>query len=282
MHSTLFSGHRLPTAGTRSGDAGDPPVALVTGASSGIGAAVARRLAREGFAVAMVARRLDRLSEIARGIADPGRVLAIAADLTVEAERRRVLEAVLGRFGRVDVLVNNAGAGWYGYGFRMPWQTARNMLELNVQAAVHLTLALLPRMLERGRGHVLNVSSIAGSFHAPGVALYGATKSFLDTFTIALSRELAGTAVNVSLVKPGPVRTEFYDSALRRDAGLPVPGAGRGVSAGRVAEHIWRLILRPRRRAYVPGFYAFMPWVEPLAWLVLDRLGPTLLRTAGA
>ena len=262
---------------------GSRPVALVTGASSGIGAATALRLAREGYAVALVARRLERLNEVARAAGAAERVLVIAADLTLEDERRRVLEAVRERFGPIDVLVNNAGSGWYGYGFRMPWTTARQMLGLNVQAAVHFTLELLPEMLDRGSGHVLNVSSIAGSFYPPGVALYAASKSFLDTFTVALSRELRDSPVAVSLVKPGPVRTEFYDTARTREAGLPVPGAGRGVTAERVAELIVGLLEHPRQRAFVPSRYALMAWVEPLFGRLLDRLGPILLRrTPGA
>ncbi len=116
------------------------------------------------------------------------------ADLTQEAERLRVFEEVESRFGTIDVLVNNAGLGWYGYGDEMSWKTAWEMLQVNVEAVVQLSLSFLAPMRQRNAGHIINVGSISGSLPSQGIALYGATKSFLDNFTTALYRELTRDA----------------------------------------------------------------------------------------
>ena len=254
-------------------------VALVTGASSGIGEAVARRLALEGLRVVLVARREDRLDALASDIAAAGgEALPVVADLTEEAGRVRVVEASRLAFGPPDVLVNNAGFGWYGFGADMPWSVARQMIRVNAEAAVQLSLMLLPEMQRRDSGHVINVSSIAGSLPNQGVALYSATKSFLDSFTTALYRELRGTHVHLSLVKPGPVTTEFFEVAARKSSGRRVPAERLAVKVSAIVDCIWSLLNRPRRVAYVPSMLSLVPWVEPsLGWLI-DRLGPLLLK----
>ena len=254
-------------------------VALVTGASSGIGEAVARRLALEGLRVVLVARREDRLDALASDItAAGGKALPVVADLTEEAGRVRVVEASRLAFGPLDVLVNNAGFGWYGFGADMPWSVARQMIRVNAEAAVQLSLMLLPEMRRRNSGHVINVSSIAGSLPNQGVALYSATKSFLDSFTTALYRELRGTHVHLSLVKPGPVTTEFFEVAARKSSGRRVPAERLAVKVSAIVDCIWSLLNRPRRVAYVPSLLSLVPWVEPsLGWLI-DRLGPLLLK----
>lgn len=254
-------------------------VALVTGASSGIGEAVARRLALEGLRVVLVARREDRLDALASDItAAGGEALPVVADLMEEADRVRVVEASRLAFGPLDVLVNNAGFGWYGFGADMPWSVARQMIRVNAEAAVQLSLMLLPEMRRRDSGHVINVSSIAGSLPNQGVALYSATKSFLDSFTTALYRELRGTHVHLSLVKPGPVTTEFFDVAARKSSGRRVPAERLAVKVSAIVDCIWSLLNRPRRVAYVPSLLSLVPWVEPsLGWLI-DRLGPLLLK----
>ena len=264
------------------GPAGQPgprKVALVTGASSGIGAATARRLATEGYAVALVARREERLHALADEIrAAGGEASVIIADLSDEAAGQQVFDKVRAAYGAIDVLVNSAGFGWYGYGAEMPWPLARQMVEVNALAAMRLTLLFLSDMLARGRGHIVNISSIAGNLPNQGIALYSATKSFLDNFTTSLYRELAGTGVHVSIVKPGPVATEFWD-APTQVPGLRIPGERlAAVRPEAVAQRIGALLRRPRRVIYVPRWLGFVPWVEPaLSWL-LDRLGPLLLR----
>jgi short-subunit dehydrogenase len=254
-------------------------LALVTGASSGIGAATARRLARQGLQVVLVARRLERLEELAAEIrAEGGRAHVLAADLARESERASLYQEVTGRFGQVDVLVNNAGLGWYGWGSEMPWRTAWEMLQVNVEAVVQLSLDFLKGMRLCGRGHIVNVGSISGSIPSQGIALYGATKSFLDNFTTALYRELSGTQLHVSVVRAGPVRTEFGEAALRRENGGHVPTEHIGVTAERVAWRIWKLLLHPQRAVYVPGWLRLVPWAELAFGWIIDRLGPLLLK----
>jgi len=252
-------------------------VALVTGASSGIGAAIARRLAREGLRLALAARRGDRLEALAEEIRRAGgEARAFPADLAQEAERERLVREVRAVWGSPGVLVNNAGLGWYGFGDEIPWSRAREMIEVNVAAAVHLSLLVLPQMKACGWGRIVNIGSIAGNIPSQGVALYCATKSFLDAFTTALYRELRGTGVWVSVVKPGPVATEFFDHSS--SSGLRMPAERFAVSPERVAEQVWNLLGHPRREVYVPGWYRAVPWVELLLGWAMDRVGPLLLR----
>jgi len=254
-------------------------IAVVTGASSGIGAATARRLASEGMLVILIARRIDRLDKLADEIRlEGGQAYAIAADLMQESERARVFREVTERYGEVDILVNNAGLGWYGYGADMPWKTAWEMLQVNVEAVVQLTIGFLGRMRRRNVGHIINVGSISGSLPSQGIALYGATKSFLDNFTTALHRELTGTRVHVSVVRAGPVLTEFGEVALSKEKGGHVPTENVGVSADYVAWRIWKLLLRPRRVVYVPGWLRVVPWAELFFGWIIDRVGPLLLK----
>ena len=254
-------------------------IALVTGASSGIGAATARKLAQEGLRVVLVARREDRLQVLAEEIrAAGGKAEVIAADLACEKARQEIYDTIRRRWGPVDVLVNNAGLGWYGYGAEMDWPAARHIVEVNVDALVHLTLLVLPNMRVRGRGHIVNVGSIAGNLPSQGIAIYSATKSFLDNFTTCLYREMRGSGVHVSAVKPGPVTTEFFDVAS--SAGRQMPAERFGVSPETVAGRIWSLLQHPVRMAYVPRFYWFVQWIEPYFGWVMDLLGPLLLQRA--
>jgi short-subunit dehydrogenase len=250
-------------------------VAVITGASSGIGAATARQLAQAGLTVILVARRLERLIGLQAEITSAGgKAEVVAADLRSETERVHVFEQV----GAADVLVNNAGFGWYGYFNEMSWETAREMLQVNVGATTHLTSLFLPGMMERNRGHVINVGSISGSIPSQGIAMYAASKSFMDAFTTALYRETSGTRVRVSVVRAGPVKSEFCESALNRENGGHVPTERVGVTSEHVAWRIWKLLLQPRRVIYVPRWLQIVPWVElSFGWLE-DRIGPLLLR----
>jgi short-subunit dehydrogenase len=254
-------------------------IALVTGASSGIGAATARKLSEEGMKVILVARRLPQMLRIAKEIQDSGgEAEALQADLTQEGDRVRIYQQVKLAYGGADVLVNNAGFGWYGYGAEMPWQTAWEMLQVNIAAVVHLSLLFLKDMKARNAGHIINVGSISGSIPSQGIALYGATKSFLDNFTTALHREMAGTRVRLSVVRAGPVKTEFGKTAKRLPGGLRVPTERIGVTAQAVANRIYGLLRWPRRAVYIPRYLAVTPWVENAFGWIIDRVGPLLLK----
>lgn len=253
--------------------------AVITGASSGIGAATARNLAGHGLRVILVARRRERLEQLAAEIRlSGGQADIIPADLSQETERERVYAQVQAEYGQVDVLINNAGLGWYGYGTEMPWRIASEILQVNITAAVHFTLLFLKKMRSLGSGHIINIGSISGSLPSQGVAIYGATKSFLDSFTTALYRELSGTRLHVSVVRAGPVRTEFSDTAAAFESGLHIPTERIGVTADTIATRIWGLLEHPRRVIYVPSWLSITPYIEnSFGWLI-DRLGPLLLR----
>jgi len=250
-------------------------IAVVTGASSGIGEATARRLAEAGLRVVLVARRMERLLGLKKEIESKGGgAQVIAADLRSEEKRIQIFQQA----GAADVLVNNAGFGWYGYFNNMPWKTAREMLETNVESTVHLTSLFLPGMRKRNRGHIINVGSISGSIPSQGIAMYAASKSFMDAFSTALYRETRGTNVKVSVVRAGPVKTEFCESALEYENGGHIPTEKVGVTSEYVAHRIWKLLLYPRRIIYVPRWLQIVPWVELCFGWLEDLIGPLLLQ----
>jgi short-subunit dehydrogenase len=187
---------------------------LVTGASSGIGADIARELAKRGHGVTLVARREDRLKTLAGELESTGvRVEVVAADVADPDARARLIDSV-NRLGLdVEVLVNNAGYGSGGAFTELDAESEVAMVRVNCEAVVALTRHYLPEMLERGRGAVLNVGSTAGEQPLPRQATYSASKAFVNTFSDALYSEMHGTGVTVTSLRPGPVKTEFGDVA---------------------------------------------------------------------
>ncbi|HEX5417608.1 MAG TPA: SDR family NAD(P)-dependent oxidoreductase, partial [Chloroflexota bacterium] len=221
--------------------------------------------------VAVTGRREDRLNQLAAAIEQAGgQAAAFPADLTSEGERDRLVSAVRERFGRIDVLVNNAGLGWFGRLAELPAERRREILAVNVEAPVHLTGLVLPEMLARHSGHIVNVASIAGNLATPTRVLYSASKAFVQRFDEGLRRELRGTGVRVSTINPGPVRTEFRRVAI----GVPVsrrPELESGVPPERVARAILAVLCQPRKSVYVPGYFRVMPFVALLFGGLLDR-----------
>ena len=252
---------------------------MVIGGLGGIGAATAAELARAGVKVALVGRSEERLEGVASRLrAAGGECLTNAADLSEESECLRVFQRVQEAFGPADILVNSAGLRWYGFGTEMPWNLAREMIQVNIAAVVRLSLLFLRDMKARNSVHVINVGSVIGALLTQGAALYSATKSFLDSLTSALHRELRGTQVHVSVVRPGPVATAFFEKTSAQPAALPLPGKRFAVAPEAVARRIMRVIRRPTRVAYVPRLLSIAPWLEPsLGWLI-DLLGPVLLK----
>ncbi|MDX1524135.1 MAG: SDR family oxidoreductase [Anaerolineae bacterium] len=187
--------------------------ALITGASSGIGAAYARRLAALGYDLILVARREERLNALAREVEHHYHLqaevlvadLADSADVTKVEQRLRALDSL-------TILVNNAGFGTWRQFLEADLQTQLNIIAVNVGALVRLTHAALPGMTARGTGAVINVSSIAPHFHAISNVVYGATKSYVTTFSKTLGAELASTGVRVQALCPGFTVTEFHDT----------------------------------------------------------------------
>jgi len=183
---------------------------VVTGASSGIGEAVARELAGRGHGLIAVARDGAALEALAAEFA-PAQVDVEVADLADGREREALLERLRGAERTLDGLVNSAGTASGGRGFAaLRQEREREIVAVNVAALHHLTRALLPAMVARGSGAVLNVGSIAGTLPTPGLATYSAAKAFVNAFTEALHAELRGTGVTATLVRPGPVRTPIW------------------------------------------------------------------------
>jgi short-subunit dehydrogenase len=187
--------------------------AVVTGASSGIGAAIARELADRGHGVTLVARRENRLRELADELAGRVRVEVIACDVADSAARAGLFDEVGRRGLTADILVNNAGIGTIGAVTNASVDDEIAQVRVNVEAVIELTTRAVQQMVPRGRGAILNVGSTAGYHPFPGQAGYAATKAFVITYTEGLRGELAGTGVTVALLNPGPVRTEFLKSA---------------------------------------------------------------------
>jgi len=226
--------------------------ALITGASSGIGLELARLFARDGYDLVLVARRGDRLEQLKgelerwHGI----RVQATLADLADPAAPAEVVRR-LGDAGLVvDVLVNNAGSGMAGPLATTDTETIRGMLRVNVEALTQLTRLLLPGMLERRRGRILNVASTAGFVPGPLMAVYYASKAYVISFSEALAEELRGSGVTVTVLCPGPTRTEFQTVARMDSARLfRLPGV---MDAEPVARAAYAGLMRGRRMV-VPG-----------------------------
>jgi NADP-dependent 3-hydroxy acid dehydrogenase YdfG len=188
-------------------------VALVTGASSGIGAGVARALAAEGASVGLGARRMDRLDALAGEIrAAGGSALPCSVDVTVRADVERFVADVLGAFGRVDILVNNAGVMPLSPVAALRVEEWEHMVDVNVKGVLYGIAAALPSMLRQGTGHIVNIGSVAGRRPFPGGTVYSATKFAVRALTAGMQLELsANKGIRVTDVQPGGVESELLD-----------------------------------------------------------------------
>jgi short-subunit dehydrogenase len=224
-------------------------VALITGASSGIGAATARRLAAAGTRLILHGRDADRLAEVASASG----ATALTGDLADLDGAKTLARQAIEVAGRVDVLVSNAGIGWCGGLTTMTAEDTAHVLAVNLHAPIELTRLLLPGMRSQGRGHLVYVGSIAGRTGVADEAVYAASKAGLDTFAESLRFELAGTGVGVSTVVPGVVDTPFFTHRGRpygRSRPRPIP-------PDTVAEAIERALVTGRADRYVPRWLAF-------------------------
>ena len=261
-----------------------PKVILITGASSGIGAALAHEVAARGDQLVVTARRADRLEALVETLGRAGiEALSFVADLADRETPGRLLEATLGRFGRLDVLVNNAGIGLpHLFGAADP-DAIRRQVEVNLTAPLVLTRLALPHLFA-SRGTVINIGSAITSVPNAALGAYGATKAGLAYWNDALRREVHHRGVRVCLVEPGPIATEFFDAMdippregprlynPMRDPPPRVLTAPVEVAARRIA----RLIDSPRRRTsvlrrvvwpyrVVGGLFQVAPWLGDLA-----------------
>ncbi len=250
----------MPRTAERGSRALAGQVAIVTGASSGIGAATATELAGRGAAVVLAARRTRELLAGERAIIRAGgQAMAVPADLTDARQVELLAARAAGEFGRVDVLVNNAGADWRRPLASSPPDGITGLLAVNLLGPMLLTRLVLPGMLERGRGAVVCIGSLSGRVAMEPV--YSATKYGLRGFCLALRRQVAGSGVSVSLVSPGRIATAMAGQAHGR---LPAPEL--------VAAAVADLVLRPRRELVIPRKHYLIAWTEQLLPGTADRI----------
>jgi short-subunit dehydrogenase len=248
-------------------------VVLITGASSGFGADTARYFAKEGCTVVLAARRMERLTALEQQIqADGNRAIAIGLDVTDQSQINNIVKTVLGSFGRIDILFNNAGFG------RLDWletldpdSDINEQINVNLIGLIQIARAVLPSMLARRSGTIINMSSVAGLIPAPMYSIYAATKYGVRGFTDALRREASPLGVHVCGIYPGPALTEFSQKTGNNKAikkYIKTPG-WIYMNSSFVARRIVSLAKHPRRALILPW------WFRPV--IGFDTLFPGLV-----
>jgi NAD(P)-dependent dehydrogenase (short-subunit alcohol dehydrogenase family) len=247
-------------------------VAVITGASSGIGLATARRMAAAGAAVVLGARRAERLDEAVSGIRRAGgSAEAVVTDVTSERDVARLVSRTLDAFGRLDIMVCNAGFGYYGTLEETDPSIMHRMMDVNFHGTFLAARAALPHFRRQQRGHLVIVSSIVGRRGIASMSGYSATKAAQVGLAESLRTEFAGSAIHVSVVMPVSTETEFRD-AMTRDFGYSARGLGPRQPADTVARSIVACIRRP-----VPEVYPYyparaLPILTAIAPGIVDRL----------
>jgi short-subunit dehydrogenase len=225
-------------------------VVAITGASAGIGQACAEQLVAEGASVALLARRADRLNTLVADLTSRGgHAIAVPGDVTREDDVRTLVVRAVEAFGRLDVMIANAGFGYHGTLQETPADVMRRLLDVNFMGTFHAARAALDVFVPQKHGHVLAVSSIVGRRGIAGSSAYSATKAAQLGFMEALRADLVGTGIHASIVFPVSTDTEFHD-ALARDYHLHVQGLGPRQSAAVVARAIVNCVVSPRAEVY--------------------------------
>ncbi len=236
-------------------------VAVVTGASSGIGAAIARDLASRGTTVVAAARRREMLDAV---VADCRRGApsseAVVCDVGERGQAEALVRDARARHGRIDVLVNNAGIPMRVHASRLTAEQVERVMRINFLGAVWATLEVLPAMLERRAGHIVNISSVAGRIPSPREAAYTASKYAMSGWSEVLAADLHGTGVGVHLVNPGPIRTEIWDK-------IQEPAAFRGklLPPERIADAVRACLERGTFERWFPRSMAGLQLVKMVA-----------------
>jgi short-subunit dehydrogenase len=250
------------------------PVFLVTGASSGIGEAAARLFASEGYRVSLSARRLERLQTIAQDIDSAGgESIIVQADLALFGDIQRLVAETLEQFGQIDVLLNNAGFG------RLKWleeldpiKDIQAQIQINLVTTILTTREVLPHMILRRAGHIINMGSMGGLIASPTYTIYSASKFGVRGFTEALRREVGVYGIHVSGLYPGAVNTEFRQHAeIDRKTGQTTPAALR-LEPEDVAQAVLSMVRHPRRGLIIPWQMHFTVWMNTLFPGIVDRI----------
>lgn len=255
--------------------------AILTGASGGLGSFIAPALARAGMNLSLVAFPGAGLGGVRSAVEKEGvRAIALELDLRDAGQRQQVVSATLGEFGGIDVLVNNAGVETSAAYHELSEADIRNILAVNLEAPMMLTRAVLPEMLRQGRGHIVNMSSLAGKFGPGFQEAYNVSKAGVTAFTYSLRGTYRGTGVSASVVCPGFVEAGIY-ARIKTSIGRPAPGLlGAGVcSPERVARAVVRVIRRDWPEVFVSrlpvrpflALFAVSPWLG--AWFTDKILG---------
>jgi short-subunit dehydrogenase len=240
-------------------------VVLITGASEGIGASCARLIRQKGAKVALTA--MPR-----KGFEDSysDSTLVVTGDITSQETRIAAVERTMNRFGRIDVLINNAGVGQYGYPTEVDVEISKRMFDVNVFSALALTQLVVPHMKAQGAGAIVNIGSVGGKVSLPWAVMYCATKWAVHCVDDSLHRELAGTGIRVMKVCPGIVATRFRDHVLAGSAPGRVEDIRRVVTPDQVANAIIRGLERGKRTVFVPKIGYIFTSLDFFAPRVMD------------
>lgn len=234
----------------------ESPIIIITGASSGIGKAVALKLAESKPKIVIVARRQKELMKTARAVKRKGaKVLPIIGDVRNREDRERVVNLTMKAFGQIDVLINNAGLGKANLFIDQPDEEIDELIETNILALIKLTHRVLPIMKEQGKGHIINLSSTLALLPSYPFAVYCATKAAVKTFSDCIREEVKEYGIKISTVYPGP-----YDTNFGKVAGYGKSGF-QGYDVLELAEHITKLVNKPKDDLIKPWFFVPLVWV---------------------
>lgn len=241
-------------------------VVIVTGASSGIGEATAREFSNEGSTVVLAARRVDRLEALAKEIAameTGAEALVVQADLSKLEDIQSLITKTLERFGRIDVLVNNAGFGRLDWLENLdPVKDIQSQFDVNVLGVIQTTRQALPVMIKQRSGHIINMCSMAGLVATPTYTIYAACKHAVHGFSEALRREVKPWGIDVSMIYPGGVTTEFGSHAgIKRKTAATTPRFLL-LTAEQVGREVVNLVRNPRAMRIIPWLWTFTVWMN--------------------
>src|SRR5512138_3494655 len=247
-------------------------VILITGASSGFGEDAARLFASEGCKVVLAARRLEKLQELAADIQSTGgEAIAIPVDLNEPAEIEVMVQTAIDLYQRIDILFNNAGFGSLDWFEELdPQRDIATLIRVNLIGAMLVTRAVLPDMIDRGAGHIINMCSVAGLIASPLISTYSASKYGLRAFTDSLRREVAPLGVKVSGIYPGPAGTEFGAHLKKNKMRDTINRLDVRMTSGYVARRVVDVAKHPRRSLVIPWWFNIILTFDTLFPIVVD------------